>query len=154
MSYISGITAATVASAVLVMLCSGSRHEKLCASVCCAFIALSALLPLRSAVIGTAAELKRDVMAERETETDRVVAACARELERRTAAAVSVKFPESAGCTVSITYDDKDVSNVIVTECNVTLEGADREEVEEFVGELLCCDKVNVEITGGDRNEN
>ena len=154
MSYTSGIVAATLAAALAAMICSGGKHEKLCTSVCCAFIALSALSPLRSiAGAGIPEEIGREAAALREQGNEKVVAACRAELERRVAAAVTEKFPGTSVRQVAVSYNDDDISNITVTECRILTDGgADCGNVEKYVAELLCCDNVSVEISGGDKN--
>ena len=153
MSYVTGVVAATVASAAVVILCSGSRHEKAATSVCCAFIALTALIPLRSVVADGAAAFWRDVEAAKSAGDERLVASCAKELEKRVSEALREKFPGADVDSVSIAYDDSDVSNVIVTGCEAIVHGADAEEAEEFVRELLLCDNVRIIDSGGENYE-
>ena len=153
MNYVAGIVAATVASAIAVMMCAGGKHEKLCCSVCCALIALSALVPLRSlATENTAAEFRNYVASSQYESERRVVAACGEELEMRVAAAVTEKYEGVEVTDVRIEYDDTDIQNITVTDCAVVMSGGDEEATKRFVSELLCCENVDVQITGGDKN--
>ena len=153
MSYTSGIVAATLAAAVVSMICSGGRHEKLCTSVCCAFIALSVLFPLRSAFAsGGTDDIGTEVAHLREAGNAKVVEACREELELRVGKAIEEKYPGAEVTKVVISYNDEDIRNITVTGCRLALDGADAEDVGRYVSELLCCDSVSVEISGGDKN--
>lgn len=153
MNYVAGIVAASVASAIAVMMCAGGKHEKLCSSVCCALIALAALVPLRFlATENVSAKVQSCVESAQYESEKRVVDACGRELEMRVAAAIAEKFEGVEVSGVSIGYDDTDIRNITVTDCAIVMSEGDEETVERFVSELLCCENVDVKITGGDTN--
>ena len=153
MSYVTGIVASSIAAAIVLMICAGGKHEKLCTSVCCAFIALSALIPLRSVFNAeTSSQIEREVAGLRDKSTERVVGACRAQLERRVADAVAKEFDGAEVPSVVIECDDTDIGNIKVMSCSITVSGADGDEVERYVGELLCCDEISVIIEGGDRN--
>ncbi len=153
MSYVTGIIAAALASAIVLMTCSGGKHEKLCSSVCLALIALAALMPLRSlAGYISSDELRRDIAEEESRSGERVVRACENELERRFAEALGIRFAGVKIESVTLTYDESDIQNIKVTSCLIALDGADAEEVEDYAAELLGCGSVTAKLTGGDRN--
>ena len=153
MNYAVSIVATTVACTVVVMLCSGGKHEKLCTSVSLALIALSALLPLRSIVNGDiGAELKGVVESAREQSDAAVAEACVNELEERVASAVEERF---SGCrveSVTVSCDAADLRNIKIEGCGIRLCGADPDGVRRYVSELLSCGKTDVIMIGGDLN--
>jgi|GEM_PF-2168620 len=150
-TYTVGIISVTVASALMTMLASGSKFEKICLSVSCLAIALCVIAPAVRLIgydfTDNAVEVSRQIEDEAAAA---VIDECKSELEGSVAASVAENFSGCSVSGISIELATFDHMNVSVKSVDITASGVTEQELLNYLSELLDCSDVRVNIVERD----
>ena len=151
MSGVVSVIAVTVASSLAVLICRGGKYEKQCSLVCCAVIALTALTSFLGSVKEiNESDIESALASSAKSGEDQIITACGEELEERLAAAVESEFGGISVEDIEVSLDRTDPQNLLITGVRAEVSGAESDEVADYISDLILCDNVKVERTGGD----
>jgi len=143
-AYAVGIIAVTVASSLVVTLASGTRFEKICTSVSCIAIALCVISPLSKILsVDYGDEVTKAYEKIFESSYDASSEEYRKRLEESIAESVAEAFPSSRVISVDVVLSD---GKYELERVSAALSGAGKEEVAEYLSELLHCKNITVVI--------
>ena len=131
------VVGVTVACAVVLMIASGTRYEKLCGALTALAVLLCVLSPLKEILSESSAADIALTVDEAEGEAEKkVIDECEVTIARRAAAAVSEKYPSVGIGEIDVTVTKCD-GEYVVSSYRAELSGDDAAAAEEYLEELL-----------------